>query len=81
MSDATQTAAPSYPDVLVHRVRRERFVEFEFRQDEMLTVELILPFDAFESFRRARGAQLVVESDDVAQALAALRLRSQTLRA
>lgn len=51
--------------VRVTGIRLNRFVEFEYILDDAdLTVELILPFAAFEEFCRARGATRLPDAAD-----------------
>lgn len=50
--------------------RLDRYVEFEFTVDDPdLTVELILPFGAFEEFCKMQGAEILPPAPDVAQEL------------
>lgn len=62
--------------VLVTGIRRQ-FVEFEFTVgDPDLTVELIMPRDAFEEFCRDNHATLLPMDEDIAKAYEQLRWRS-----
>lgn len=61
--------------VLVTGIRRQ-FVEFEFTVgDPDLTVELIMPHDAFEEFCRNNHATFLPMDEDIAEAYEQLRWR------
>jgi hypothetical protein len=57
------------PRVRILGTRLGRFIEFEYSVDRDLAVELVLPVAAFEEFREARGAELVIEDAEAARVL------------
>ncbi|WP_413204135.1 phenol hydroxylase subunit [Rhodospirillum sp. A1_3_36] len=60
---------PHSPLVRILGTRLGRFIEFEFSVDRDLSVELVLPVVAFEEFRVAQGAKLIVEDGEAARLL------------
>jgi phenol/toluene 2-monooxygenase (NADH) P0/A0 len=78
---ATRSGACSQPElkkyVRVTGIRREKFVEFEFTvNDADLTVELILPFSAFDEFCKYQKAVLLAPEGSVGDELEKLAWRS-----
>jgi len=64
--------------VRVTGTRLDRYVEFEFSvNDADLTVELILPFAAFDEFCRQRGATVLPPEPEAAQELEKLAWRTR----
>ena len=64
--------------VRVTGARLGRYVEFEFIiNDEALTVELILPFEAFEEFCRLQQAETLPPSAEAADKLQQLAWRAK----
>ncbi|MCF8480215.1 MAG: phenol hydroxylase subunit [Rhodospirillum sp.] len=57
------------PLVRILGTRLGRFIEFEFSVDRDLSVELVLPVAAFEEFRAAQGAELIIEDGEAARLL------------
>lgn len=63
--------------VKIKGVRLGRFVEFEFSlNDEDLTVELVLPFAAFEEFRARYRAELLPSDEAISGDLAKMAWRA-----
>jgi phenol hydroxylase P0 protein len=57
-------------------LRRDTYVEFQFSLgDEVLTVELILPFVAFAEFCAARQARVLPPSPEIGEAIERLAWR------
>jgi phenol/toluene 2-monooxygenase (NADH) P0/A0 len=52
----------------VIRLRRNRFVEFEFRIDDDLEVELVMPYPEFQEFCRRHDVALLPAEEEVALA-------------
>jgi phenol/toluene 2-monooxygenase (NADH) P0/A0 len=69
------TDTPNWGDALVRvtRVRREKFVEFEFAiGDEDVQVELVLPYPMFMEFCELREATMLPTADEALLDFAAL---------
>lgn len=76
--DATKTENPlGNAFVRVIGTRLGRFVEFEFSMNDAdLTVELVLPFAAFEEFRIAQNATLLPTAKEAAEEFETLAWRA-----
>jgi hypothetical protein len=68
------------PAIFVRNLRREAFVEFEYSLDEALTVELILPIEAFDEFCAASASTVTGDNPKILANLFTLR-QQQRIRA
>ena len=52
------------PEIRVLGIRNHKFVEFEFSLEKDLSVELIMPFSAFDDFCRENNARVIASSEE-----------------